>query len=116
MLYYAKEIKQTIKDNMDTIILYAFGSLVCKEDGILYSDEYVFEFEEYANRVAYSFEELLKNRQFTLTYETIKFILEYELIGITCYPHEYKNHFEMDRLSMKLHDMYMDKLVELNSK
>lgn len=38
MLYYAKEIKQTIKDNMDTIVLYTFGGLVCKEDGIPYNN------------------------------------------------------------------------------
>lgn len=115
MIYYAKEIKQTIKENIDTIILYTFGNLI-DEDGVEYSKEYLFEFEEYVDRVSQSFDELLYNEQFTLNYELIRFILEYELIGITCQKHEHKNQFEMNALAMKLYDMYMTKLAELNYK
>lgn len=116
MLYYAKEIKQVIQENMETIVLYTFGRLNGEDSDEPYLDEYSYEFEEYTERVAYAFDELLKNCQFDLTAETIQFILEYEMIGLTCRPHSRKNSNEMMKLAIQLHELYLNKRTELSQK
>lgn len=116
MLYHAKPVKQMIQDHLETIVLYTFGSLVDEEDRESYLTAYTYEFEEYTDRVAQAFDELLKNRQFDLTTETIQFILEYEMIGLTCRPHPHKNSTEMRALAVRLQGLYHDKLTELNQR
>lgn len=116
MLYHAKEIKQVIQKNMETIVLYTFGRLDSENSDEAYLEEYSYEFEEYTDRVAQAFDELLENRQFDLTTETIQFILEYEMIGLTCRPHPHKNSTEMRALAVRLQGLYHDKLTELNQR
>lgn len=115
MVYYAEEIKKCLEDNFNTVVLYVFGGLQ-DEYGEDYATVYSWEFQEHIDRVASAFDELLSNRQIALTVENIKFLLEYELIGITCNPHIHSNEQEMNELCMQLYNLFMKKLKELDSR
>ena len=114
MLYHAKPVKQMIQDHSETIVLYTFGSLVDEEDRESYLTAYAYELEEYADRIAYAFDEVIINRQFEWTVEKIQWLLEYEMIGLTCEPHAHHQSEDMRALALQLHAWYFNVLSELH--
>lgn len=106
---FTKEIREMLEKHLNVIIMYTHNSLV-DEDGSFYKDKYYYEFSEYIDRVESSFRELIYYQQITLTVETIMFILEYEMIGETCEPHEHKNPMGMESLATNLFEIYKRKV------
>lgn len=105
MMSRIEEVRDVLRDNIDTIILYTHNSLV-NEDRVPYRTVSSYELDEYIDRVTSSIGELIYNKQFELTVDTIKFMLEYEMIGLTSEPHKHKCSEGFNELAKDLFELY----------
>lgn len=105
-------IRDKMLENANPIAIYLFGSIKDKENGECYWDYFSYEFIEFVDGVTNSIIEVIKNKQFELTTESIMWLIDWESTGFTCRKHPHENKGDIENLVKEILDFIKTMGVE----